>query len=470
MYYYLKEDYLLRGWEKLPTGVVKRMSGQVVFLQPAFYAKIKDMRWMMFQGSPFLTQEERTTMEQLAEKGIVGLSETLVPLTPQQEYRYYQNRYLRAVHWAITGRCNCRCRHCYMSAPSGQIGEFSSEKCFEIVDQMEKAGIQVVSLTGGEALVRRDFMELVQRITDAGIRIETIMSNGILVNETLLEQLEKIGQKPEFNMSFDGIGCHDWLRGIEGAEEKVVRAFKLCREHGFPTGSEYCLHKGNKHVFRESVNFLAELGCRSLKVNGISEEGEAFGILDYIIPLDEEYQFYLDYLPHFFEDGMPLNLMLSGLFSNRGKVCSIPSCKMSEDQDCGNYCLCGHARNWMHITADGYIVPCIPIGSVECGRNHFPNIKDMTIVEALSDSTYMSFIDTRLDTYFEHHPECAACEYRNRCAGGCRGNAAHTGDLLARDEKICTMFKNGWYDKVMALIEEYKVKLQDTEEKAGKNE
>lgn len=455
MYYCLKDDYMLRGWDKLPTGIVKRLSGQVIFVNPSFYTKIKDMSWMMFEGSPFLTQEEKNIMTELSEKGMVDLCETQRPFSEQQQYRYYPNRYLRAVHWAITGHCNCRCRHCYMSAPTGNVPEFSTEECLEIIDQMEAAGIQAVSLTGGEALVRRDFIQLVERITQAGIRIETIMSNGLLVNETLLNMLEEIGQKPEFNMSFDGIGCHDWLRGVEGAEEAVLRAFRLCREHGFPTGSEYCLHKGNKHVFRESVSLLAELGCRFLKVNSLSKEGEALNILDYVLSMDEEYQFYIDYLPQFFKEGMPLNLMLSGLFMNTGQNCMIPLVKMSEDKDCGTYCLCGHARNWMHITADGFIVPCIPIGSVEYGRIHFPNIHETDMGDALSDSSYMSFIDTRLDTYFEHNPECGECEYRNRCAGGCRGIAASSGDLLGRDERACTFFKDGWYDMITALLKEH---------------
>ena len=297
----------------------------------------------MFEGSPFLTEEERIGIDKMMEAGIVGLSESIRPLTQQQQYRYYPNRFLRAVHWAVTGRCNCRCRHCYMSAPTGKIGEFSTEEAMEIIDQMEEAGVQVVSLTGGEALIRRDFIQLAEHLTEAGIKIQTIMSNGILVNEELLEKLSELGQKPEFNMSFDGIGCHDWLRGISGAEEAVLRAFRLCKEHGFPTGSEYCLHKGNRHVFRDSIRLLAELGCSSCKVNGLSAEGEALRILDYVLPLDEEYQFYLDYLPEFFEDGKPLNLMLSGFFSNKGDACSIPFYKMPEDKDCGNYCLCGHA-------------------------------------------------------------------------------------------------------------------------------
>ena len=453
MYYCLNEDYLLRGWEKLQTGIVNKRKGQVIFLQPQFYSKIRDMQWAMFEGSPFLTKEEQEFMGQLADEGIVYLSETRVPYTKEQEYRLYPNRYLQMIHWAITGHCNCRCKHCYMSAPTGNIPEYSTEKCMEIIDQMEAAGVRRVSLTGGEALVRKDFVKLITRLTEAGIRISTIMSNGLLVNEELLDVLDELGQKPEFNMSFDGIGRHDWLRGRDGVEEAVIRAFRLCKERGFPTGAEYCLHKGNMDVFRDSVKLLGELGCESLKVNTLKAEGEGTGITDYMLSLEEEYQFYLDYLPQYFEDGEPVRLMLSGMFMKikQGNYV-VPAEKQPEDKDCSNYCLCGHARNVMHITADGYIVPCIPIGSVENGRNHFPNIFETTLTEALQDSAYMNFIDTRLATYFEHNPECAVCEYRNRCAGGCRGTAAGSGDLLGKDERVCTLFLGGWYDKVKEFI------------------
>ncbi len=342
-----------------------------------------------------------------------------------------------------------------MSAPTGKIGEYSREECLEIIRQMAEAGIQEVSLTGGEALVQSAFREIVTALTDAGIRIDTIMSNGLLVTGDLLRFLKELGQKPEFNMSFDGIGRHDWLRGVEGVEDAVLRAFRLCREHGFPTGAEYCLHKGNLDVFSESVELLASLGCGSLKVNGISDEGEAVNIRECILSLEEEYQTYLDCLPRFFEAGMPLNLMLSGLFANRGEKCFVPFVRMPEERDCGNFCLCGHARNQMHITADGFIVPCIPIGSVECGRTHFPNLKDMRLTEALSDSAYMSFIDTRLAEYFRVHPECEACSYRNRCGGGCRGRAAASGDLMAKDPKACRFFLDGWYDRVLQLLAQY---------------
>lgn len=462
MYYRLKDEFRLRGWELLPTGIVRRLSGDVDFLPPAVYRALQKACGSLPVGSVLFSEEERKMLAELCEAGILEKSEVPAPLSDAQKYRAYPNRFLYSVHWAITGNCNCRCRHCYMSAPTRteahMNGEPSLDDCLDVVRQMEAAGVRTVSLTGGEALLRRDFFAIVDALIDADILIVTVMSNGLLVNEITLDEFERRGLRPEFNMSFDGVGCHDWLRGVPGAEQAVLRAFSLCRERGFPTGAEYCLHKGNLSALRESVKLLGELGCQTLKVNRLNVEGEALGIADYAITRDEEFQTYLDYIPQFYEDGAPLSLMLSGFFHSDGTDgFEIPFVKNEEDEDCGDYCLCGHARNYMYITAEGAMVPCIPMGSAEGGRCHFPNIRETSFDDALRDSYYMNFIDTRLRDYFAHNPGCAVCEYRNRCAGGCRGRVASAGaaevDLLARDEDACAFFRQGWYDRVTKLME-----------------
>ena len=480
MFYRLKEDLLLRGWDMLPTGLVRKLGQEVAFLPPKTYRTLQKATEMM-PGSLF-SGEEKKILEELVQGKILEESDTPVPLAEEQRYRSYPNRYLYSVHWAITGKCNCRCRHCYMSAPTrtdalvraracdatgfrpptAKIDEPSIEECLDIVKQMEAAGVRTVSLTGGEALTRRDFFTIVDALTEAGICLTTIMSNGLLVNEKTIGALTARGLKPEINMSFDGIGWHDWLRGIGGAEKAVIRAFELCKKNGIPTGAEYCLHKGNREVLGDSVKLLDELGCGSLKVNRLSLEGEGLKIVDYAISQEEGYETYLDYLPRYYEEKIKMPLMLAGFFYSGGDgTYSIPfDKKLAEDKDCGSYCLCGHARNHMYITVEGAMVPCVSMGSSEGGREQFPNIHDMGLAEALVDSSYMKFIDTRLRDYFAHNPDCAACEYKNCCAGGCRGHVAVSSgtDLLAKDEETCTFFKQGWYKRLIDKMAELGVK------------
>ena len=102
-----------------------------------------------------------------------------------------------------------------MSAPHAKLPQPSLEECLGIIDQMAACGVPFVSLTGGEPLVRSDFLELVDHILSRGMHISVIMSNGSLVTEELLCALEERGVRCEFNMSFDGVdGWHDWLRGV----------------------------------------------------------------------------------------------------------------------------------------------------------------------------------------------------------------------------------------------------------------
>ena len=50
-------------------------------------------------------------------------------------------------------------------------------------------GVRKIRLTGGEPLVRRDFLEIVDALLERGIMIPTIYSNGRLVTDELLDTL-----------------------------------------------------------------------------------------------------------------------------------------------------------------------------------------------------------------------------------------------------------------------------------------
>lgn len=122
-----------------------------------------------------------------------------------------------------------------MSAPDAKLGEIDHDTMMDLARQIADCGILEVSLTGGEPLVRRDFMELVDALLSYRIRIAQIYTNGKLVDEKLLDQLEERGIRPEFNMSYDGTqGWHDWMRGVPGAGDAVLAAFDLCHERVFP--------------------------------------------------------------------------------------------------------------------------------------------------------------------------------------------------------------------------------------------
>ena len=457
MYYKLKPQYCLRGWNQLPWALVDRSrKNRVSFIGKPEFDALSLCNGKIDCSLPIIPERIRRMLPEIEKNGIIEPCEAGDSISPKQEYHLYPARYIHAAHWSVTGRCNYRCKHCYMSAPDAKYGELSHETVMSLIDQLAACGVMSVSLTGGECLVRKDFLEIVDALLEKVIHITQIYSNGALVTEKLLSALEERGIHPEFNMSYDAPGWHDWLRGVAGAEEAVDRAFLLCREHGFPTGAEMCLHSKNKHLLRETVNHLSALGCKTLKTNPVGDVGEwrKNGYGKTITP-DELFELYLDYIPHYYEDGMPLSLMLGGLFSaspEKPNAFDIPLVKGKCDPS--KTCVCGHARQVMYIAADGRALPCMSLSGMDI-QDQFPLITEIGLEACLNDSFYMNFIDSRASDYLALHPECQACEYAPYCLGGCRASALEYNDgtdLMGRDEACCKLFRDGYVARVLALM------------------
>ncbi len=456
MYYRLKEQYLLRGWEKLPYALVDRATGRAVFIQSEEMSALELCNSRVDLDLPLIPEKIRRMIPQIEKNGIIEPCKPGDGILPEQEYKKYPARYIHTAHWSITGRCNYRCKHCYMSAPDAKYGELSHEQIMKMVQEISDCGVMNVSLTGGEPLVRKDFLEIVDTLIERDIRITQIYSNGALVKEPLLKSLDSRGIHPEFNMSYDGVGWHDWLRGIPGAEEAVDKAFLLCRDMGFPTGAEMCLHQGNKHLLRESVNHLRDVGCRSLKTNPISNVGEwqknGYGES---LSLDELFGLYLDYIPQYYKDGMPISLQLGGFFYASPREpgrWDVPLYHYpTAPEKC---CVCNHARMVMYISPEGRALPCMSLSGMEI-QEQFPLIPEDGLSKCITDSFYMSFINTRADKVLNHNPRCGDCPWTGWCLGGCRASGLDGSgqtDLLYKDPAACEMFTGGWVAKLVALM------------------
>ncbi|MEG1657295.1 MAG: radical SAM protein [Christensenellaceae bacterium] len=452
MYYLLNKEFSLRGWEKLPYCLVDKSKDNMWFLNGKTFEALMLCNGNIDFSLPIISNETRDIVKELEKEKIVTACAAGEELCEKQKYRQYNNRFIRRAHWSITGKCNYRCKHCYMSAPDAKLGELDSKTVMDIVEQIAQCGIAEVSLTGGEPLVRKDFMEIVDALLEHDIAISQIYSNGKLVNEHLLKELDARGIHPEFNMSYDGDdGWHDWLRGMDNAGEIVLHAFDLCHEMGFPTGAEMCLHQGNKQLLRKSINTLAAHHCTSIKTNPVAdtELWKKYG-KDYTISLEEVFELYFDYIPHFFEDGMPISVMLGGFFMcGKGKTnWAVPMVK-GEGKACEGDTICGHARSTLYISPESRMLPCLSLSAYPL-QEDYPKITDIGLRQGLSDSTYMKLIDTRLKEYWEINAECARCAYKTQCGGGCRASALISGeaDIMAPDRASCLFFKGGYYERV----------------------
>ena len=478
MRYVLNERYRLRGWYKQPCGLLDMKKKDVRFLKPGQYRLLLKCDGAHRMEEENLGEPETKFLEFLEKRGVIRPAILGEFLEEEQEYQVYPIRYRKEVHWSITGACNLKCRHCFMSAPHAKHGSPTHEQLLSIIDQLAECGIFRVGLTGGEPLIREDFMEIVDALIAKEIGISVIYTNGWLVDEELLDKLDAHGARTAFQLSYDGIGCHDFLRGVEGAEEKTIRALKLLQERNIPVSVSMCLHRGNRHVLRESVKLMADLGVKSLKVGSMMDLGEwaTPEMQELQLTPAEEQAVFEEYIPQYFEDNAPISIMMSGSFMyNPGdaewKIFHEKKCSEEEEKKRPS---CGVLIHNFYVGADGVVAPCM--GIADCGfAKNLPNLYETPLKELLRDSEFVKWTYATVGEVRDGSGKCRGCEYIDRCTGGCRNAALLAGDnYYGIDPACCEFFQKGWDKRIHeiaqpafdAYILRCPPKKKDTEQKA----
>ena len=465
-FYRLADGYVLRGWDRLPYAYINTATNAPTFLHADIASALILCDGEHDIDSPFVSSAQRADVARFEERGVVVPCREGEGLSDRQRYRCYPNRFFSDVQWSVTGRCNFSCKHCMMSAPEAALGELSQISALDIVDQIAECGILRVSLTGGELFVRRDMSELVEALVSKGIVISQIYTNGALLDESFLDMFAGLRQKPEVVISFDGVGCHDWLRGVRGAEAMADRAIELCCNRGITTKVQMMVHRDNISSLRTTVRHLGELGCSSLRVGRVKDVGDwvANG-QELTLSVEELFEAELAYLPHYFEDGMPLPLTLAGLVQlspEEPDRYAVSPYKGGGEECDGQLLSC--ARRSISISADGIpsicelarplrdssLVALTPIASDD------PKVHTVRLREVLSGgSEFVESLYLRESDLAAAGQDCAECRYLNACKGGCRASAfCETGSILGPDPEACTFFKGGWAEKVISTMRE----------------
>ena len=456
--YIIDSRYRLRGWYRLPWGLSDSSLRTTVFFDPELYRILLRCNGDHDFDEDSLSTGEQAFIDSLLKEKVIRPAGTWDVLLPEQRYREYPARYRKSVHWSVTGACNLKCRHCFMSAPHGKHGSPTTRQLMDVIDQLEECGVYTVDITGGEPLIREDFGQIVRRLRDKEIRIGCIYTNGWLVDEKLLSLLERYGMRPSFQLSFDGVGKHDFLRGVPGAEKRTVEAIRLLTSRGFRVNSSMCVHRGNANVIRETVNFLAGLGVRSLKCGSVMDVGEwtAPEVRELHLSPEESFGIAEEYIPLYFEDDAPLSLMLFGAFMYekegkhgwgiyyrrdcpREKEDRTPACPILSDS--------------FYLGADGVVAPCQGMADSALGERLW-SLKDHRLSEILRDSDYVRMSYATVGDV-RRGGKCGRCEYVDRCAGGCRNSAlmGENNDYYSPDPDACRFFEGGWEARIRSAAD-----------------
>jgi len=343
----------------------------------------------------------------------------------------------QVVSWNLTQGCNLRCPHCYLAAGESAPYELSTEEALKLIDQLAEAGTQLLILTGGEPLLRRDLFELSAHAAERGLMV-VLGTNGTLIDERIAQRLKECGVRG-VGISLDSLDPqkHDAFRGLPGAWERAVRAIEICVAQGLEVAVQASVLPMNCAEILEMIEFAYEKGARAFNAYFLVCTGRGEKMTD-ITP--QQYEALLHQLIEAQARYLKLGLLIRAKCAPHVKRLAYERLRegaFGAGALAGSGCPAG--TSYLRITPQGEVTPCPYLPFVVGNIRHKP----------LSEIWQGSEILQKLRSP-ELGGRCGVCEFKELCIG-CRARAfAITGDLLGEDP-WCTYMPNGRDDACVAL-------------------
>lgn len=156
-------------------------------------------------------------------------------------------------------------------------GELTTEEWKSVIDQIPK--LSLITFTGGEPFVRKDFMEL---LTYASRRARThFISNGTMITEERAKNLVELAPKRLGGIGFNFAGTsieapgdlHDSIRKMKGAFERTIKGIRYLIEYREKSGKKCpkvhittVIQTDNVDVLPEMPKLVKELGADVLNL------------------------------------------------------------------------------------------------------------------------------------------------------------------------------------------------------------
>ncbi len=166
----------------------------------------------------------------------------------------------------LTLRCNLNCAHCYVRLPLDDKQALEEElSCSEIcavLDDAAREGCLWLLITGGEPLVRPDFVEIYTYAKKKGFLI-TLFTNGTLLTEKLADFLKEYSPYM-VEISLYGVTSETYERvtRVPGSFQRSLQGIHLLREKHIPLQLKSMALTVNRHEIQDMERFARELGVK----------------------------------------------------------------------------------------------------------------------------------------------------------------------------------------------------------------
>ncbi len=203
---------------------------------------------------------------------------TRSPYHTFQRYRTQRTHRISALPIVILmphSACNCRCVMCDIWKDNTNLRELTPEQVEPLLRSLVKWGTHTVVMSGGEALLNRNFFTLCRLFKAKGIRI-SLLSTGLLLGKHAAGITEHVD---EVIVSLDGDeAMHDAIRNIPGAYRKLANGIAAIHalKPGFRVTARSVIHRLNYTSWMALIESAKTIGIQQVSFLPADVSSHAF--------------------------------------------------------------------------------------------------------------------------------------------------------------------------------------------------
>lgn len=330
--------------------------------------------------------------------------------------RLFQQRTPLSGGIELINKCNFRCVHCYETLERDcEIPLFQTEELIKVIDKLIEMGVISVFLTGGEAMLRKDFDNIYQYLRKNGV-LTAILTNGSTITEEKCKLFQRyMPRMIDITLYGASEETYEKVTGQRNMFQKVMNNLDLLKKYGIPFQLKTVLLSINKHdlsAMREIANKY-NVPFKFFTVIRPYNDGNSTPInymlsIDEIIQLEQSDEAILSYYAD----------------KKNSKI----AMELSERQKEQCTYLCRIAKNSFFITYDGILNGCVR------SRRRGYDLKQGDFEEGWK---YLekTFVESKEEKPFK----CSKCKIMNYC-DFCPGEfEIETGDPTKAPDQICEL-------------------------------
>jgi len=307
----------------------------------------------------------------------------------------------------LTYRCNEQCVHCYLD--HDDHGEMTTGEIKNLLKEMAEAGVFILTFSGGEIFLRKDFFEILECARDLTFCIK-LKTNAVLIREAQAARLRDLGvQSVQISIYSHRPEVHDAITKVKGSLRRSIAAIRFLKSQGLKVIMANVLMTGNMQDYH-GVRALAE------------ELGAEYTLDPTITPMMDGDRSIVDLnagesaLRELFRDEM--------FVGNAEEFCAPPPPPDAESMS-SLPCSAGHTA--CYISPYGEFYPCVQF-PLSCG-----NVRQQRFIDIWRDSEQLKEVRS---IRLKDLSGCSQCAHGSTCTR-CPGLAFMEGNMRGPSTADC---------------------------------